>query len=123
MPPKRTAPPAVPAPPPVAHAPGSPTGALPAPTKPPAGVPIGEYQVTPLDPALRCRFLQLKVRADVRAWRAWAERNRLHPVVLRLAAAHDDLLDTVPPRTWTYVSQVVSVMSAGERENDLFLND
>jgi MoxR-like ATPase len=83
----------------------------------------GEYQVTPLDPALRCRFLQLKVRADIRAWREWAERNRLHPVVRRLAAVHDDLLDTVPPRTWTYVSHVVSVMTAEERASDLFLND
>ncbi len=83
----------------------------------------GDYQVTPLDPALRGRFLQLKVRADVRAWRAWAERNRLHPAVRRLAAAHDDLLDTVPPRTWTYVSHIVSVMGAEERANELLLND
>lgn len=83
----------------------------------------GDYQVTPLDPALRGRFLQLKVRADVRAWRAWAERNGLHHAVRRLAAAHDDLLDTVPPRTWTYVSHVVSVMTAAEREDELLLND
>jgi|GEM_PF-733783 len=83
----------------------------------------GEYQVTPLDPALRGRFLQLKVRADIRAWRAWAEQNQLHPVVLRLAVSHDDLLDTVPPRTWTYVSQLVSAMTNEERENELFLND
>jgi MoxR-like ATPase len=83
----------------------------------------GEYQVTPLDPALRCRFLQLKVRADIRSWREWAERNHLHPVVLRLAALHDDLLDTVPPRTWTYVSHIVSVMTTEERENELFLSD
>lgn len=83
----------------------------------------GEYQVTPLDPALRCRFLQLKVRADIGAWRAWAERNHLHPIVRRLAALHDDLLDTVPPRTWTYVSHVVSVMSAAEREDEALLSD
>lgn len=83
----------------------------------------GEYQVAPLDPALRCRFLQLKVRADVRSWRVWAEQNCPSVAVRRLAAQHDDLLDTVPPRTWFYVSQLVSVMSAGERENELFLND
>ena len=83
----------------------------------------GDYQVTPLDPALRCRFLQLKVRADVRSWREWAGRNGLHPAVRQLAAAHDDLLDTVPPRTWTYVSQVVAVMTAAERGDELFLND
>jgi MoxR-like ATPase len=59
----------------------------------------GEYQVAPLDPALRCRFLQLKVRADIRSWRGWAARNCPHAAVCRLAAQHDDLLDTVPPRT------------------------
>jgi MoxR-like ATPase len=83
----------------------------------------GEYQVTPLDPALRCRFLQMKVRADIRSWRVWAERNGVHPVVRRLAATHDDLLDTVPPRTWTYAAQVISVMTAEERENEQFLSD
>jgi MoxR-like ATPase len=83
----------------------------------------GEYQVAPLDPALRCRFLQLKVRADIRAWREWAQQNQLHPIVQRLAQLHDDLLDTVPPRTWTYVSQIVSAMSAGECENDQFVGD
>ncbi len=97
---------------------------------PPGWVPLaainpedGDYQVTPLDPALRCRFLELKVRADIRSWREWAERNHLHPAVRRLAAAHDDLLDVIPPRTWTYVSQIVSVMAAGERADDVFLND
>jgi hypothetical protein len=83
----------------------------------------GEYQVTPLDPALRCRFLQLKVRADVRSWRAWADRHCPSPAVRRLAKQHDDLLESVPPRTWFYVSQVVSVMSLQERENDLLLAD
>jgi hypothetical protein len=83
----------------------------------------GEYQVTPLDPALRCRFQQLKVRADVGSWRAWAERNRVCPAVLRLAARYSDLFDTVPPRTWVYVAQLASVMTAAERENEQLLAD
>jgi MoxR-like ATPase len=83
----------------------------------------GEYQVTPLDPALRCRFQQLKVRADIGSWRAWAERKRLCPAVMRLAARHSDLLDTVPPRTWFYVAQLVSVMAPAERENEQLLVD
>lgn len=83
----------------------------------------GEYQVTPLDPALRCRFLQLKVRSDIRAWRAWAARNCPSAAVRKLAAGHDDLLDTVPPRTWFYVAQIVSVMTAEERADESFLND
>jgi hypothetical protein len=65
----------------------------------------------------------LKVRADIAAWRAWAERNHLNPIVRQLAAQHDDLLDTVPPRTWTYVSHVVAVMSEEERENESLLSD
>lgn len=83
----------------------------------------GEYQVTPLDPALRCRFLQLKVHADITSWRAWAARNCTSAAVRRLAAQYHDLLDTVPPRTWFYVSEVVSVMSDAEKEDNLFLSD
>jgi hypothetical protein len=97
---------------------------------PPGWVPIaainpedGEYQVTPLDPALRCRFNQIKVRADITAWREWAHQHRLCPAVLRLAAQYADLLDTVPPRTWFYVAQLVSVMTADERENEQLLSD
>ncbi len=83
----------------------------------------GEYQVTPLDPALRCRFLQLKVRADIRSWRKWAERNCPNVAIRRLAAQHDDLFDTVPPRTWFYVAQVVAVMTDADRADESFLND
>lgn len=83
----------------------------------------GEYQVTPLDPALRARFLQLKVRADVRHWREWANRNCPGTAVKRLAAQHDDLLDTIPPRTWVYVAQVVAAMTPDERSDDGFLSD
>jgi MoxR-like ATPase len=83
----------------------------------------GEYQVTPLDPALRSRFLALKVRADVRAWRAWAEAAGVHPVIRKLAAGHDDLFDTAPPRTWTYASDVLHALTAGEREDATLLHD
>jgi MoxR-like ATPase len=83
----------------------------------------GEYQVTPLDPALRCRFLQLKVHADITSWRAWASRNCTSAAVRRLAAQHNDLLDTIPPRTWFYVSEVVSAMSDAEKEDSVFLSD
>ena len=41
----------------------------------------GDYQVTPLDPALRCRFLQLYVSADCANWMAWAEKTQIHPAV------------------------------------------
>jgi MoxR-like ATPase len=83
----------------------------------------GEYQVTPLDPALRSRFLVLKVRAEVRAWRAWAAANGVHPVIRKLAATHDDLFETTPPRTWTYASDVLHALSPADRENAQLLHD
>lgn len=83
----------------------------------------GEYQVTPLDPALRSRFLVLKVRADVRSWRAWAANAGLHPVIRKLAASHDDLFDTTPPRTWTYASDVIHALTPADCENSVLLHD
>jgi hypothetical protein len=84
---------------------------------------IGDYQVTPLDPALRARFLHLPVRADRSAWLAWGVRNDLHPAVLALARVHDRVLDDVPPRTWTYVSQLLRVLQPAERASNALLRD
>jgi hypothetical protein len=70
----------------------------------------GDYQVTPLDPALRSRFMNLLVRADRKTWLAWAEDSGCHPAVLRLARGHDRFFEDVPPRTWTYVSDVLKVL-------------
>jgi hypothetical protein len=73
-----------------------------------------EYQVTPLDPALRARFLHLEVRADRKAWIDWAEHHGVHPAILALARHHDHFLDQVPPRTWTYVSRILQAAGADE---------
>ena len=59
------------------------------------------YHVTPLDKALRARFLSLPVRADRPSWLAWAQMNDVHPGVIAIAQAHERVLDDVPPRTWT----------------------
>lgn len=83
----------------------------------------GEYQTTPLDPALRARFLHLRVRADRPAWIAWALAQQLHPAVIALAQAHDRILDDIPPRTWTYVSQLLTVVSADERRDPTLMRD
>jgi hypothetical protein len=83
----------------------------------------GDYQVTPLDPALRARFLHLRVRADRPAWLAWAVQGGLHPVVLALARRHDRILEETPPRTWTYVSQVLSALTPAERADSTLLRD
>jgi MoxR-like ATPase len=59
----------------------------------------GDYQVTPLDAALRARFLVLQVRADRRALLAWAEEHGVHPVVLHIGRSHDRFVEGVAPRT------------------------
>ncbi|MCB9617933.1 MAG: hypothetical protein H6724_00625 [Sandaracinus sp.] len=58
----------------------------------------GDYQVTPLDLALRARFLQVPVRADRASWLAWAGAHGVHPAVLAMARAHERLFDEVSPR-------------------------
>jgi hypothetical protein len=83
----------------------------------------GDYQVTPLDPALRARFLDLRVRADRGSWLAWAIGQSIHPAVLSLARAHERIFDDVPPRTWTYVSQLLKVVERSERDDALLMRD
>lgn len=83
----------------------------------------GDYHVTPLDAALRARFLELAVRADRASWLAWAIENGVHPAVLSLARAHERVFDEVPPRTWTYVSKVLQTVSAAERDDATLMRD
>jgi hypothetical protein len=67
----------------------------------------GEHQVNALDPALRARFLQLTVHADRDAWLGWARRANVHPVILGVVEAHDDVFEGAPPRSWVYASDVL----------------
>jgi MoxR-like ATPase len=76
-----------------------------------------EYQVTPLDPALRARFLNLAVRADRAAWVAWAAHNAVHLAVLRLARQHERFLDGTSPRSWTFASDVLKSLRPAELRN------
>ncbi len=82
-----------------------------------------EYQVTALDKALRARFLQLVVRADRASWLAWAQTADLHPGVLQLAQQQERILDDVPPRTWTYASDVLKSLAPGEIADGTLLRD
>lgn len=82
-----------------------------------------EYQVTALDKALRARFLQLAVRADRASWLAWAQTADLHPGVLALAHQHERILDDVPPRTWTYASDVLKALAPGELADGALVRD
>lgn len=82
-----------------------------------------EYQVTSLDKALRARFLQVQVRADRASWLAWAQTSNLHPGVIALAQAHERILDDVPPRTWSYVSDVLASLTTGELADGTLVRD
>jgi hypothetical protein len=82
-----------------------------------------DYQVTPLDRALRARFLTLSVRADRGAWLAWAQTHGVHPGVIALAQAHERILDDVPPRTWTYVSDILAALLPDELSDGGLLRD
>lgn len=83
----------------------------------------GEYQVTPLDPALRSRFMNLRVNAHRASWLSWAEANGIHPAVIELARRHDRIFDVTPPRTWTYVSDVLHALTPAEVQDRHLLRD
>ena len=83
----------------------------------------GDYQVTALDPALRARFLQLRVRADRPSWLSWALLASVHPAVLAVAQAHDRVLDEVSPRTWVYVSQLLYALRLKDTRDPVVLRD
>ncbi len=82
-----------------------------------------DYQVTVLDRALRARFMELSVRADRASWLAWAQMHGVHPGVLAVAQAHERVFDDVPPRTWTYASQVLKALTPVELEDAVLLRD
>jgi hypothetical protein len=82
-----------------------------------------DYQVTPLDRALRARFLTLGVRADRSAWLAWAQTHGVHPAIVALAQAHERILDEVPPRTWTYASIVLGSLRPEDLADGALLRD
>lgn len=83
----------------------------------------GDYQVTPLDAALRARFLQVPVRADRAAWLAWAGSHAMHPAVVATVRAHERVFDDVPPRSWTYASEMLLAMRPDELAKPAFVRD
>ncbi|MDB4992835.1 MAG: ATPase [Myxococcaceae bacterium] len=82
-----------------------------------------DYQVTPLDKALRARFMNLEVRADRAAWLAWAQTHGVHPGIVALAQNHERIFDEVAPRTWTYAGQVLTTLTPAELADGAFVRD
>ena len=76
----------------------------------------GDYQVTTLDRALRARFLELSVRADRASWLAWAQLHGIHSGIVKLVQAHERIFEDVPPRTWTYASQILGALRPEDRD-------
>lgn len=76
--------------------------------------PAGEsYDVHELDPALQSRFIRIEVRAEAKSWLAWAERNGVHPAVRAYVAKVDRVFESSNPRSWAYVSNVVTAHESG----------
>lgn len=83
----------------------------------------GDYQVTPLDAALRARFLQVSVRPDRAAWLVWAGANRIHPAVVELVRAHERSFEGTPPRSFAYASDLLYSLTPSELGNAALLRD
>jgi hypothetical protein len=83
----------------------------------------GEYQVNPLDRALRARFLELRVGAHRPTWLAWAEGSGVHPAIVELVRAHEQAFDAIPPRTWTYASRLLQALEPEELRSEDLLRD
>ena len=62
-------------------------------------------------------------RGELEAWLAWAQTQNVHPGILALAHAHERILEDVPPRTWTYASDVLKAFSTSELEDGALLRD
>lgn len=89
-----------------------PLGWLPCASINPSG---GDYDVDSLDPAIRSRFLQVGVEADVEGWLAWARSAGIHPAVTAYVASAPDIfaVSDVTPRSLEYASKLVKSLEAG----------
>ena len=80
-----------------------------------------DYLVNVLDPALRSRFMQLRVTAETASWLKWAEDNAVHPVILDIVRFNPDVFAAASPRSWDYASRVISELTADELADENLL--
>jgi hypothetical protein len=68
-----------------------------------------DYDVVPLDAALRDRFCEIHCRADPAEWLRWAHTAAIHPAVFRLMEHTSGIFEEkdVTPRGWEAASKLL----------------
>ena len=74
------------------------------------------YDVQPLDPALLSRFVRVQVVADVPTWLEWAQDNGVHEAVRQYVGEVPKVFDSAPPRSWTYISSLISAYESVQED-------
>jgi len=69
-----------------------------------------DYQVAELDPALRSRFVQVRVRPSTAAWLAHAREQGVHSAILDFVRMQPSIFGTREsnPRAWTMASRYIT---------------
>jgi hypothetical protein len=82
----------------------------------------GGYHVEELDPALRSRFLLIRLEADVSEWVAWAKGKGLHPLVIDFVDGSLSSFDADSnPRAYEYLSRFLQANPGVEKTPELEL--
>lgn len=66
------------------------------------------YEVDELDAALASRFVRFDVIASRARWIEWARGAAIDRRVIDFVHAHPRAFESVPPRSWTYASQLLT---------------
>ena len=85
------------------------------------------YDVDALDPALKKRFLNLKVQASYQGWLTWAEENDVHSTVIAFVLESPDIFShsDVDPRSLYYASRFLKSYEqqpSGDKKSKILLN-
>lgn len=81
------------------------------------------YQVNELDPALRSRFMEIEICAGKGEWLNWANDNDVDDAIIQVVSEHPDPFQDVPPRTWTYVSDILKAFVEYDGLDETILKD
>ena len=95
-----------------------------------AGNRITDYSVAYRMPkALANRFSHFEVQSDIDSWYVWANQHHINPLImgylsfdtnkLLVEPSEDDIADP-SPRTWEFVSDVLSLIAPGEPIEDYY---